>query len=411
LPDPSYFVLSKADIQVSRTLPFSYGYINQHIPWIELSKLCLRKQNVSGPANALHVVICGAHLSHLAPYTCVRTLCVNTTAMNQHRTHEMSLQAPLLCKATVAKSNNESASSNNNNNNDDANVLPTSWIFRMFVACNVLQVSPETRFTAIVLLYRYAHAVNEQRDDDDNTQSASLDHADWPWVGGACLFLACKTEEENRRLRDVINMIGMVLSDCNQPNEEGVQAKAGSAAKINLHVSAQPPLLNEEYWDAKKRVIETEQAVLRWLGFDCYVSHPHRAVLLLLRDHSINLDGNDDTLGNDIATKAFQRLNDALFSMKALQYGLLELACASIELAKEGLSDDDNSNARKDLVDQCLPPNWWNKYQVSADSLNDCKTALKEAAAVLRRAGNWQENGFNTVRTPQKLNVGISDER
>ena len=41
--------------------------------------------------------------------------------------------------------------------------------------------------------------------------AASANHArDFKWIFSACLFLACKSEEEPRRLRDVINCAHMI---------------------------------------------------------------------------------------------------------------------------------------------------------------------------------------------------------
>jgi hypothetical protein len=69
----------------------------------------------------------------------------------------------------------------------------------LFVACNVLKASVETRFTCCVLLHRYDAACPVDQHMDDVQ-----------WLVAACLFLACKTEEEPRRLQDVINCANMI---------------------------------------------------------------------------------------------------------------------------------------------------------------------------------------------------------
>ena len=272
---------------------------------------------------------------------------------------ELSLQAPLVVR---------NAQSDGNSSVSTTVIMPpTTFLFRMFVASDVLQLSPETRFTAVVLLYRcvnnmYHHQQRQQNGHKvtANNQTPIVDAADWPWLGGACLFLACKAEEQNRRLRDIINMIFMVLMEDAGGKEESGDAlrDAGNVGNVNLRVSAKPPPLDEEYWTAKKRVIDTEQAVLRWLGFDCHVSHPHRAVLLLLQDHSIPLL---EELGNTIVSTSFRRINDALFLPTALLHSAVELACASIEIAIREVcgTNDTNDAPGTSNVHTLRQSEWW----------------------------------------------------
>eukprot|EP00536_Pseudo-nitzschia_multiseries_P008624 jgi/Psemu1/287924/fgenesh1_pg.222_\ len=334
----------------------------------------------------------------------------------------------------------------------------------MCIACQVLRLATETRFTALVLLHRYAQAKQDReqnreqkraaaaaaaaevfipdrfpdrcrqkfRDDNDNNND------DWPWIGAACILLACKAEEEPRRLRDVVNAARMVLSPSPSPpvsdpaktktirptrkqrdtasnnnnnnnsrnknkNKKDPVAK-GDDENTNTNTTTntvvvvvnltRPPPLDERYWEDKQKTIETEQMVLVWLGFDCSVSHPHRAVRRILnrelsesrrrsvardRDrllvphtvphththppsgssqrrkrahaatersqnqHDIggNKNSNDNDNGNNkdfrdrLLSLAFRHLNDALFSPGALRWGALELACAALDMAAE----------------------------------------------------------------------------
>ena len=189
----------------------------------------------------------------------------------------------------------------------------------MYVAADVLQLSNETRFTSIVLLHRYAAAIvqsttSPKGSKDDKTDVAlGLTADDWPWVGGTCIFLACKTEEEPRRLRDIINMIFMVLS-INENEEEKDKTTKGmdlpqqpvqEKEPATLHMMATPPMLDDQYWQSKQRVIDTEQAVLRWLGFDCFVSHPHRAVVLVLEQQQ-QLGGAQDGTADNCRREPFR---------------------------------------------------------------------------------------------------------
>ena len=215
----------------------------------------------------------------------------------------------------ISASNNNNNNNHNHKNDDDIQIrhkrqkivskkkqrhhdifaIKSSFISRMYIACHILQVKTETRFTAIVLLHRYAQSKNKNNqggnnnknevgdnnnneyDNDDNDN----DNDEWPWIGAVCLFLACKTEEEPRRLRDVINMARMVLSS--SMSKKDIDNEHNNSKNVLCMNLTTPPSLNEEaYWDSKRKAIETESIVLRWLGFDCSVSHPHRAVYWIL---------------------------------------------------------------------------------------------------------------------------------
>ena len=253
-----------------------------------------------------------------------------------------------------------------------------------------------------------------------------------------------------------------------------------------------PPSLNEEaYWDSKRKAIETESIVLRWLGFDCSVSHPHRAVywilekeievwqqlLLLSKSKSIqnqaqktakevtttqtssllldeknirlthpipagkqNYDNaaadnnnhgtdnfnhsNDDIifkinnnnngstvtiLRDKLLLFSFRRLNDALFYPIALQWGIVEMACAALDLAVHRLEEVENGNnddvdgTSNDTTTLLIHNNkdssiknnssisnksffkkeWWKRYGVCNESFDGCRDSLKEATSYL----------------------------
>jgi hypothetical protein len=105
--------------------------------------------------------------------------------------------------------------------------------------------------------------------------------------------------------------------------------------------------------------------VLRWLGFDLYVSHPHRAVYLLLEKEKVR---------DDILPIAFRRLNDALFHAAALNHSVLELACASIELAEEELKLETKIASTRD---------WCSNYNIQKDGIVKAKARLIEVTSSL----------------------------
>lgn len=290
---------------------------------------------------------------------------------------QLSLRAPLI---PARRGADESGLAGRSHPSD----VTSTFLFRMIVACHILQLQTETRFTALVLLHRYVRAVEEHAPGPAERRQQEGVEGDLPWVGAACIFLACKAEEEPRRLRDVINMVHMVLSRPPTPpssvDGNGIAAQTGRRRSDGniICIMPQPPNLNEDYWKAKKRVIETEQAVLRWLGFDVFVSHPHRAVFLMLEVMPNNRD--------KVMAIAFRRLNDALFSSQALEHPVVELACAAIELAvaevdRNGKVNGNGYGDRETTTSRGFKEQWWAQYRLTSESLKLCMDHLVEATS------------------------------
>ena len=158
----------------------------------------------------------------------------------------------------------------------------------------ILNLSVETTFTAAVLLQRYKIASQEENVD--------------AWIIAICLLLACKREEEPRRLRDFINCSYLMQ---NRPL----------------------PDLDDAYWEAKKKIVRTEQNVLRWLEFDIAVSRPHRAIVAFLLHLSSDDNDEDQFKCRILARRAFQKLNGAMFYVEALQQDADVLGIAALRLA------------------------------------------------------------------------------
>ncbi|KAL3930473.1 MAG: hypothetical protein SGBAC_011755 [Bacillariaceae sp.] len=220
---------------------------------------------------------------------------------------------------------------------------------RLYLAANILQFDLEPRFSALLFLHRYATAVPRK----ELAKHRSIE--DWKWIGASCLFLACKAEEEPRRLRDVINLAEMLFVDKDDANW--------------VTMANNPPGLNEKYWEAKKKMVKTEQLVLRWMMFDISVAHPHRAVVLLLEK---------ETHRELLIPVAFRRLNDALFYSPALTFPVLELAVAAIELAEEEVQA-----LRRHGINE---PNLQQRYKLSRDAVARAKFEINEATNILKQS-------------------------
>ena len=239
--------------------------------------------------------------------------------------------------------------------NDDhtAKILPI--LSRIYIASDILRLKEETKFSACVFLHRYAVAIGDKKLSEYKTVR------EWKLIAAVCLFLACKAEEEARRMRDVINLSEMLFSNSNE-NQGNV-----------ITMNDSPPELNESYWEAKTRIVETERIVLRWLAFDLFVSHPHRVVVLLLENESLR---------EKLIPIAFRRLNDSLFYGPALRCNVLVLACTALELAKEELfksysNNDDGGGGVS------FSKGWTKRYDIDESRIEKTKSLLNEATKSL----------------------------
>ena len=185
-------------------------------------------------------------------------------------------------------------------------------------ACQILRVSIEARFTAACLWHRCRQS--------------------WP----VCLWLACKREEEPRRMRDILNVMHIVRD------------------------GGELPLLNAAYWKSKEELVEQEQVVLRSLAFDVCVSHPYRGVLVVEQNPTI-------------VQRAFDVVHRSVYCREALTKPVMVLACAAVVLARE------------DLGESTVTGEWWREYEVKDED-------LRVVVEALRRTRNELEVGKPDTR-------------
>merc|ERR1719187_2980966 len=154
-------------------------------------------------------------------------------------------------------------------------------------------------------------------------------------VAMGCVCLACKIEEDPRRPRDVINVFSHIK-----------QVRLGKPIK--------PVVLDAEYVNKKKNVINAERRVLKDLGFCVHIKHPHKLIVMYLQ-----------LLGSDKNTKFVQMswnfMNDSLRTDIFVRYQPETIACACIYLS-----------ARKLGIPLPRKPAWYAVLGVEQDDIRDC---------------------------------------
>ncbi|BFZ08629.1 hypothetical protein BsWGS_11668 [Bradybaena similaris] len=88
-------------------------------------------------------------------------------------------------------------------------------------------------------------------------------------IGAACLSLACKTEEEPVRLRDIVNV-------CYR----------------TLHKNKAPLEISDTYWSLRESVARCELYLLRALEFKVQFDHPHKYLCHYLKSMSQWMEPN-----------------------------------------------------------------------------------------------------------------------
>jgi hypothetical protein len=258
----------------------------------------------------------------------------------------------------------------------------------LLVTCRSLRLSLEGTFTAACLLHRYALRVPDNEDapvvvtSTTTSKESSLhcspddtnDDDPWPWRVASLIFLACKTEEEHRRLRDLINLVRMILPVVGSTHESSSSPNAITTTTTILRWQPDPPALDDAYWKDKERLVQAEQAVLRGLAFDVHVAHPHRLVVLVAQDCLADLleeKGDTTTTAatnlvlQDWVQQAWRILNAGVWNVHALQQPTLALAVAALQEAMPST--------------MVVTVDWCTVTGVTAAALHTARTALRVA--------------------------------
>jgi len=158
-----------------------------------------------------------------------------------------------------------------------------------------------------------------------------------------------------------------------------------SANNTVLYCNPRPPDLDDGYWRDKERIVRVEQHVLRWLAFDCYVSHPHRAAVLMAeRLFLAGVDSEKNRIERDkVAQRAWRQLNDAIFSVEALGHAVLPLAAAAVDLALLKVRQNENNDGQKIATGE---GRWWERInlEVCEEAVWAAKSSLEVVSSRLQ---------------------------
>ena len=304
----------------------------------------------------------------------------------------------------------------------DASIKPRMAM--LLVSCQVLKLSMETTFTAACLLHRCillgtitltaaTETVAITKYTDESTTDGGCG---WEWTTACIIFIACKTEEEHRRLRDLINLTRMLTSSSSslltskKDDDESQHAAPQTTTTTTTNTATlkdgnynsephtiisllwmnSPPKLDDEYWKDKERIVKAEQTVLRQLAFDVHVAHPHRLVILLVEDcladywhNNNNNEKNDDKDAIAMNTKqsiftkvivedTWKLLNTCVFSVAALQQSTLSLAVAALDLTVQQTDDKPQ-----------IPLDWWKEVTGLSQESKDKATQILQSMVLV----------------------------
>uniref|UniRef100_A0A7S1KNJ0 Cyclin-like domain-containing protein n=1 Tax=Percolomonas cosmopolitus TaxID=63605 RepID=A0A7S1KNJ0_9EUKA len=158
-------------------------------------------------------------------------------------------------------------------------------------------------------------------------------------IGSACLFLASKSEENTRRLRDVINVMQKIRFPEREP--------------LNI--------MSDQYHKFKVIISEHEQMLLRALMFHTTVSHPYKYLMNYAKFLGDILQENEDSM-RGIVQMAWTILNDMMPSVLYITHKPNELACGALYVASLLL----------DLplkTDEKAQQKWYEEFGVSLETL------------------------------------------
>ena len=178
----------------------------------------------------------------------------------------------------------------------------------------------------------------------------------------ACIFLAAKLEECQKRIKDILNVFHCIF----QFHEmESMLPSSGSSATESQEIAATTTTSSFDFLDPQSTrfyemsqdLIKAEHDILRELGFVLTVDHPHKFLLVYLQ-----ILGGSTAL----AQQAWNYLNDSLRTQLCVRFKPEIIASGAIYLA-----------ARKLGIVLPENPPWWELFDANkAQLLEVARTIL-----------------------------------
>lgn len=148
-------------------------------------------------------------------------------------------------------------------------------------------------FTALMYLHKYRQRVLAVNHD-----------IDWMLVA-ACLYVAGKVEEAGASINHLLNTVLQLLSTENASHVmETFPDLAVALTKVNHPKQTHAVLVGDEYYEAKEKLLQAEQLLLRQLHFDLVLDEPYKYLFNFLNSISAPtaLSSASVSLLNDAAT-------------------------------------------------------------------------------------------------------------
>ncbi len=244
----------------------------------------------------------------------------------------------------------------------------------LYQVTKLLRLSPSVYATSTTIFHRFYYR-------------CSLTKYDVWSVSIASVLLACKTEEEIRKIREIILVFVHVYrrmrlgvgsdediiidNHDNNPsdNDNSVTLKHITVARCSILKDKKLTLEEKknslryirplsqngmQYREWEDAVMEMENVILRELGFTLHWitdSHPHVFLLYFLKVLNVNVNG-DDAKRKRIGQNAWNYCNDSCRLDICVRYSPELTACAAIHLAliEEG------------MIIQPKPKPWWHAF-------------------------------------------------
>jgi hypothetical protein len=251
----------------------------------------------------------------------------------------------------------------------------------LFQTTKLLRLSPSVYATSTTIFHRFYHR------DGCTLQKYDV----WSVCLGSVL-LACKVEEEARRIREIIlvflHVYRRMRLGVDAHVDLGMRSEEGDSKSLQLPIiisTAHSDILKEKkltrdeklnvlryirplpqygtlYQEWQETIMEMENIILREMGFTLYWipgTHPHVFLLYFMKVLEIPVDVKR------VAQRAWNYCNDSCRIDLCVRYLPEMTACAAIHLAcfqDEHGDDGDNDECTSNISLPLSPTPWWHAF-------------------------------------------------